>query len=150
MFKRQGQKAANTGSASGRGKSAILRAQGLKNYCWLFIVQVNDTLPSKLQLLVVVEGPEEEVHLEVGYQEVVLKLQVAEEEQHRSMLDNRTIIFVLVLCHFMEVSIHLFFKLWLFIFQLRPLIFSNLKSMIKMSEIFGKFQRSFLLCKFHL
>lgn len=28
MFKRQGQKAANTGSASGRGKSAILRAQG--------------------------------------------------------------------------------------------------------------------------
>nr|CAG4645316.1 EOG090X0NFO [Leptodora kindtii] len=27
MFKRQGQKAANTGSASGRGKSAILRAQ---------------------------------------------------------------------------------------------------------------------------
>jgi len=31
MFKRQGQKAANTGSASGRGKSAILRAQGKLN-----------------------------------------------------------------------------------------------------------------------
>jgi len=30
MFKRQGQKAANTGSASGRGKSAILRAQAAR------------------------------------------------------------------------------------------------------------------------
>ena len=42
MFKRQGQKAANTGSASGRGKSAILRAQGSTNYCFLFIVQYTD------------------------------------------------------------------------------------------------------------
>ena len=43
MFKRQGQKAANTGSASGRGKSAILRAQGNMNTV-LFAVMVLATL----------------------------------------------------------------------------------------------------------
>ena len=40
MFKRQGAKAASSGTASGRGKSAILRAQGT----YKTIVTINITL----------------------------------------------------------------------------------------------------------